>query len=148
MFVSDEDQSTPDDPTAPTMINVIVGKPNLIPINQAPVAVKFDDQSVDGKSSDERRMSVIRIPTLPLQIHNGKLKIRINVETYKTHYDPIGGFRINLNEYIVATIKLIHELDFPDSIHIHSSTKSAKAKESQKLEDYNMISGFKSMFNK
>ena len=148
IFISDEEHWIPDDPAAPSMANVIITRPNLINLTSSPFPLKADETSIEGKSNDDRRVSLIKIPTLNLQIFNNKIKIRIHSEIFKSHHDLKNGFNINLTNYIHTTIKMIHENEFFDNAPYLSSTKSAKYKEGSKIDEYNLAHGFKSMLIK
>ena len=132
IFISDEDHWIPEDPSIPSMANVIITKPNIISLTASPFQLKADDASIEGRSNDDRRVSLIKIPTLNLQFFHNKIKIRIHAEIFKSHNDLINGFNINLTNYIQTTIKMIHESEFFENAPYMSSTKSANGEKGQK----------------
>ena len=52
IYISDEDESIPRDPSMPTMVNVIVTKPNLINQVSAPLSLKKDENALETNSND------------------------------------------------------------------------------------------------
>lgn len=58
------------------MKNVLITKP--ITQISTPFQLKVEEQSVDTKSNDERRVSIIKLPSLLLQFKDNRLKIRVS----------------------------------------------------------------------